>query len=139
MILLDTNVVSETMRRRPDQRVIDWLNHTETTSLFLSTITIAEIEYGLELLAEDDRRTNLEGRFRRFVNEGFHRRTLSFDTAAANEYGKVMAVHRLAGRPLSALDGQIAAIARAQSFTFATRNEKDFDACGIEVFNPFAG
>lgn len=137
MILLDTHVVSETMRPVPDHAVIEWLNQRETTSLYLSTITIAEIQYGLALLAKGERRTDLEGRFQRFVSEGFAERVLSFDMAAANEYGIVMATRRSMGRPMSSLDGQIAAIARAHNSTLATRNKKDFDMCGIEVLNPF--
>ncbi len=137
MILLDTNIVSEAMRPRPDQTVLDWLNQRETTALYLSTITIAEIEFGLELLVKGDRRTDLEGRFRRFVNEGFHQRVVSFDIAAAGEYGRIMANRRSLGRPLSSLDGQIAAIARANNFALATRNQKDFESCGVEVIDPF--
>ena len=137
MILLDTNIVSETMRPRPDHTVIAWLNQLETTSLFISTITVAEIEYGLALLADGERKTDLEGRFQRYITEGFTERVLSFDIAAADEYGTVMATRRSTGRPMSSLDGQIAAIARAHGFTLATQNEKDFEACGIEVVNPF--
>lgn len=137
MILLDTNVVSEAMRPRPDQHVIEWLNRNDSSSLFISTVTIAEIKYGLELLEAGHRRTDLEGRFRRFVDEGFNYRVVALDLAAADEYGKIMAGRRSVGRPLSSLDGQIAATARVHGFVLATRNEKDFQVCGIEVLNPF--
>lgn len=137
MILLDTNVVSETMRPRPDPHVIEWLNRSESSSLFISTVTVAEINYGIELLESGSRRTDLEGRFRRFVGDGFNQRVVAFDLAAADEYGKILATRRSMGRPLSSLDGQIVAICRVHGFVLATRNEKDFEACGIEVRNPF--
>lgn len=137
MILLDTNVVSETMRPIPDRHVIEWLNRNESSSLFISTITIAEINYGLALLESGQRRTDLEGRFRRFISEGFDQRVVGFDRSAADEYGKMMAGRRIMGRPLSSLDGQIGAICRVRGFALATRNERDFEACGIEIINPF--
>ena len=137
MILLDTNVVSETMRRIPDRHVIEWLNRNESSSLFISTITVAEINYGLELIERGRRRTDLEGRFRRFISEGFDQRVVAFDLTAAHEYGKIMAGRRSLGRPLSSLDGQIGAICRALGFVLATRNVKVFEACGIEIISPF--
>ncbi len=138
MILLDTNIVSAVMAPAPPQAVLDWLNNQETFTLYLSTVTVAEIGYGLWVLPEGKRRRSLERRFERFVAEGFDQRILDFDHRAARLYPEVMGRRRTTGRPLGVLDGQIASIARANSFAVATRNLSDFEECGVELVNPFA-
>ena len=138
MILLDTNVVSEAMRPSPAPQVIAWLDLQDSSALFLSVITLAEIGYGLEVLPEGKRRSNLETRFAHFIEEGFQNRVLAFDAPAAAEYPRIMARRRRMGRPISAFDGQIAAIARSHRLTLATANVRDFEACGIELVNPVA-
>jgi hypothetical protein len=137
MILLDTNIVSAVMARVPAQSVIDWLNRQEATTLFLSTVTIAEIGYGLRVLPDGKRRRSLEERFEKFVVEGFAERILNFDERAARLYPEVMGRRRAVGRPLGILDGQIASIARANGHALATRNIRDFEECGLELINPF--
>lgn len=137
MILLDTNVVSELMTPNPHQPVLDWLNSQPTEHLYLSTITIAEISYGLESLPGGKRRRNLEARFDLFIAKGFSQRIVPFDEGAAHFYGELMGRRRKIGRPMSILDGQIAAIARAKRFTLVTRNVRDFEECGLEIVNPF--
>ncbi len=106
-------------------------------NLYLSTVTIAEIGYGLWILPEGKRRRDLEGRFAKFVTAGFDQRILDFDERAARLYPEVMGNRRVQGRPLAILDGQIASIARANDFAVATRNVRDFVECGLEVINPF--
>lgn len=137
MILLDTNVVSEAMAPAPAGSVLEWLNRADADTLYLSTITIAEIGYGLRVLPEGKRRRLLEERFDEFVERGFDQRLLTFDRAAARLYGEVMARRRKIGRPMGVADGQIAAIARANRFAIATRNVRDFEECGLEIVNPF--
>jgi len=137
MILLDTNVVSAVMARAPDAAVVAWLDRQETLALFLSAVTVAEIRYGLQVLPEGRRRSSLEDRFAKFLAEGFSGRILPFDAEAAQHYGEIMAARRGAGRPMSILDGQIAAIARAHRLAVATRNVRDFELCGLEVVDPF--
>lgn len=137
MILLDTNVVSAVMARSPAASVVAWLDRQDTLTLYVSAVTIAEIQYGLEILPDGKRRRSLEDRFARFVAEGFSGRVLSFDAQAAQLYGGIMATRRSAGRPMSVLDGQIAAIARAHRLAVATRNVRDFELCGLEVIDPF--
>ena len=137
MILLDTNVVSEVMHPRPDPAVISWLNRQATVDLYLSTITLAEIRYGLAILPTDKRRRRLEDQFDLFVASGFDQRLLVFDERAAALYGDLMSRRRALGRPMSALDGQIAAIARAHGLAVATRNVRDFEECGVRIMNPF--
>lgn len=137
MILLDTNVISAVMMPAPPGPVLRWLNEQETAGLFLSTITLAEIGYGLRVLPDGKRRRDLEDRFARFVAEGFEQRILPFDEEAALIYSEIMAHRKGLGRPLGVLDGQIASIGRAHHFAVATRNTRDFDECGVELVNPF--
>lgn len=138
MILLDTNVVSAVMAPAPAAAVVEWLNRQVTETLFLSTVTVAEIGYGLRLLPDGRRRRDLRDRFARFVATGFEQRLLPFDAAAADLYGEVLGHRREPGRPLGVLDGQIASIARSRHLAVATRNVRDFEECGLEVINPFA-
>jgi predicted nucleic acid-binding protein len=137
MIIVDTNVVAELMKASPAQEVVAWLNDQEASALFLTTITIGEIGYGLEILPEGRRRLQLEQGFERVIVEAFTGRILAFDEDAARHYGLVMGRRKRLGRPLSVLDGQIASIARARSCAVATRNVRDFVECGVEVVNPF--
>ena len=138
MIILDTNIVSEFMTSPPASQVLDWLNSQDVTSLYLSTITVAEIGYGLRAMPEGKRRKLLSERFEQFVDEAFTQRVLSFDESAARIYGEVMCHRKEIGRPMSNLDGQIAAVARSRGFCLATRNTKDFEHCQIELINPFS-
>lgn len=137
MIIVDTNVVAEMMRPSPDPSVVSWLNDQESAALFLTTVTLGEIGYGLEILPRGRRRLHLEQGFERVVAEAFAGRILAFDEEAARHYGVIMGRRRAIGRPLSIQDGQIASIARARGFAVATRNVRDFVQCGVEVINPF--
>ncbi len=139
MILLDTNIVSAVMAPSPERSVIDWLNRQETATLYLSTVTLAEIGYGLWTIPHGKRRRALEAQFDKFIVEGFEHRILGFDTRAARLYGGVMGHRKALGRPLGILDGQIASIARANHFGVASRNVRDFEECGLDLFNPFEG
>jgi len=137
LIVIDTNVVSAVMAPGPMQAVVDWLDARPAESLYLSSVTTAEIGYGLQILPQGRRRRDLEARFDRFLARGFAHRVLPFDEDAARLYGMLMARRRSLGRPMSILDGQIAAIARAHRFAVATRNVADFEECGLEIVNPF--
>lgn len=137
MILLDTNVVSAVMAPSPPESVMSWLDVQRTENLFLSTITVAEIGYGLRILPPGKRRQGLEDRFHRFVARGFEQRILAFDLSAARLYTEIMARRKENGRPMSVLDGEIAAIALAGGLAVATRNVPDFEECGLELIDPF--
>lgn len=139
MILVDTNVISEIMKTSPSLRIVEWLNRQTTNTLFVSTITIGEIEYGLRILAEGRRRLELKERFEQFIAQGFVQRILAFDEPAARAYGDIMGLRKELGRPMSVPDGQIAAIARFGGLAVATGNINDFEACGVDLFDPFAG
>lgn len=137
MIVLDTNIVAEMMRGAPAPQVVAWLNEQETSSLFLTTITLGEIAYGLWVLPQGRRRRRLEEGFARILAEAFAGRILPLDEDAAHRYGEVMGRRQKMGRPLAALDGQIAAVAWAHGHAVATRNVRDFVDCGVELINPF--
>jgi len=137
MILLDTNVVSEVMKTRPAEAVVAWLNSQGSEKLHVSAITIGEIAYGLRILPDGKRRSGLRERFERFVALAFDQRVLAYDESAACIYGELMGDRKELGLPMSVPDGQIAAIARLNHLTVATRNVLDFEHCGIDVLNPF--
>jgi len=137
LIILDTNIVSEFMTSPPSGSVLRWLNDQNTSSLYMTSITIAEIAYGLNVLPLGKRRNLLDERFKLFVASAFDQRILTFDESAAHIYGTLLALRRRSGSPMSCFDGQIAAIARSKGFAIATRNIKDFKDCQLELINPF--
>ena len=137
MIIVDTNVISEAMKPLPNAQVIEWLNNQETMHLFLTTITIGEIAYGLQVLPESKRRRALQQTFDQLVGNAFTNRILPFDEQSARLYGEIMANRRKIGRPLAIADGQIISIAQNQGFAIATRNAQDFADCNVRVINPF--
>ncbi len=138
MIILDTNVLSEFMTSPPSGVVLEWLNSQDAASLYVTSISIAEVCYGLQAMPEGKRRRLLEDRFEQFIINAFASRILNFDESAARLYGELRAYRRKIGRPLSNFDGQIAAIARSHGFSLATRNVRDFEHCLVELINPFA-
>ncbi len=137
MILLDTNILSELMKTEPNTKVVDWLNQQPTNQLFLSSITLAEISFGLIVLPDGNRKERLRLSFERFINIGFVNRILSFDASSSNAFAQVMLKRKQMGRPMSFQDGQIAAIALQHKLSLATRNTKDFELIGITIINPF--
>lgn len=137
MILIDTNVISEMMKPVPAAKVIDWMDAQDVTKLYIASTTIAEITYGLQVLPDGKRRHFLGEAFEKAIKEGFKARILSFGESATHLYGNIMAQRKELGSPMSILDGQIAAIARAHDCALATRNIKDFQNCDLELINPF--
>lgn len=137
MILLDTNVLSELMRPAPNLSVIKWLRIQSATDLGSTTISIAEIRYGLARLPRSHRRTDLERRFAEFLVRGLENRIFDFDNVAADHYGEMAVERERSGRRLEGFDGLIAAIARSRNAAVATRNIADFAGCGIELINPW--
>lgn len=137
MILLDTNVVSELMRPAPSARVVAWVSRQPGGSLYTTSVTQAEILYGVRLLPAGRRRRALETAVQALFREDFASRVLAFDGGAAPSYAQIAADRRRSGRPISQLDAQIAAIARAAGATLATRNTGDFEGCGVSLVNPW--
>lgn len=137
MIVIDTNIISELMRPRPDAAVIQWFDQQATAHLYLTTITLAEIRYGLSIMDDGKRKQHLSNQFEAYVGRVFEGRVLDFTSEAASRYADIMSYRRRAGLPMSMADGQIAAIASANHFSVATRNIKDFEGCGLVLVNPF--
>lgn len=137
MIVLDTNVISELMRRRPAPRVLSWVDEQDASMLAITAVTVAELLYGVARLADGARKVKLANAVDAFVEEDFAARVLPFDVAAARQYADVVAGRKQQGRPVSASDGQIAAICRCHGATLATRNVRDFDATGVGVLDPW--
>lgn len=137
MIVLDTNVLSETLRPQPDAGALAWIAAQPATSLFTTAITRAEIMYGLRLLPQGRRRDNLCNAVTTIFDEDFAGRVLGFDDQAADVYADIAASRKQAGRPISQFDAMIAAIARSCGAVLATRNTRDFIDCGIDLADPW--
>lgn len=137
MILLDTNVVSEPIRRHPDSRVLDWLDAQVIETLYLSTVSLAELLLGAESLPIGRRRTALTAALERQIADLFGDRVIPFDIAAAEAFAKVVVRARSQGHTISIADGQIAGIAAANRLRIASRDELPFRAAGLVVINPW--
>lgn len=138
MIILDTNVISEVMRPLPSPAVMDWLTAHPTFELATTTITIAEIRFGLARLPFGRRRTDRERLFETLLSRSLGDRIFSFDRPAADAYGQLIAAREREGRPMPGFDGLIASIALSRGVGIATRDVGGFADCGIDVVNPWA-
>ena len=138
VVLLDTNVVSEMMRKIPDREVDFWAAKQAVESLFFSAVAEAELRYGAAIVPEGRRRDKLVSDIEAMLRTVFEDRILPFDSSAARAFAGIAADRRRMGRPISQADGQIAAIARSRSLAVATRNIRDFADMGIEVIDPWA-
>jgi toxin FitB len=137
MIVLDTNVLSETLRPNPADSVKAWIESQPSDSLFTTAITEAEILYGLALMPAGRRRTALQHAVAAIFAEDFAGRVLPFDSAAARAFAVLAAVRRQSGHPIAEFDAQIAAIASSHGAAVATRNIGDFINCGVKVISPW--
>lgn len=137
MIVLDTNVLSEALKPLPSGVVLRWLAAQELPAVFTTTITQAEILYGIEVLPPGKRQVRLSAAVEKMFAEEFNGRILPFDGEAARGFAKIVAARDAAGRPISQFDAMIAAIARCRRAAVATRNTADFERCGIQIVNPW--
>ena len=137
MIILDTNVVSEPLKPLPEPEVLDWLDAQEPKTLFITTITLAELLAGVHTLPLGRRRQALHDALQSRLNALFEGRVLPFDRQAAEAFAHVNASALAAGNTISFADAAIAAIASTQGYTIATRNVRDFKGTGVEVLNPW--
>jgi predicted nucleic acid-binding protein len=137
MIVLDTNVISELWKIEPDSNVLAWIDAQMIETLYLSTITIAELRFGLASMPDGKRRGIYQDRLEREVLPAFTGRILSFDLDASQAYAQLMARAKQAGKSIGKADGYIAATAAARGLTVATRDTSPFEAAGINVINPW--
>ena len=137
MILLDTNVVSETMKPAPSQMVQRWLDEQAAETLYLSSVTIAEAMFGIRTMPDGKRKQGLAEALDVWIGL-FEGRILPFDLDASKAYATLMAAARGSGKAIGTADGYIAATALAHGFSVATRDVSPFEAAGLKVINPWA-
>lgn len=132
--LLDTNVISETIRRQPNKSVIGWLEQVPSDLLHVSVLTLGELRKGIEILPEKRKRERLRLWLAHDLPAWFEGRVLSIDRAVAERWGRLLAEVR---RPVPAIDSLLAATALHFELRLVTRNIADFDYPGLEVMNPW--
>ena len=137
MILLDSNVVSEPLKAAGDTNVLAWIDAQIIETLYLSTISLAELRFGIAVLPEGKRRDTLHASLEQRVLPLFAGRILPFDDPASRAYATLRANARAAGQAVAPADGYIAAIAAAHGFAVATRDTSPFEAAGLRVINPW--
>jgi predicted nucleic acid-binding protein len=137
VILLDTNLLSELLRPSPNAKVLAWFDDQPRASLFTTTITQAELLYGVELLPDGQRKATLMQAVLEIFSIDMAGRVLAFDAEATRVYATIAAQRKNSGSPASQFDAMIASIAFCHGATLATRNVKDFHDCGIELVNPW--
>jgi predicted nucleic acid-binding protein len=137
MIVLDTNVVSELMRAHPEPSVASWFERVADTDLAITTVTTAELHYGLARLPEGHRKSAALATALSEVLSAYADALLPFTASAAERYGEIVSSRESIGRPIAVLDAQIAAICADLGSTLATRNVRDFEGLDIELIDPW--
>lgn len=135
--LLDTCLLSEFTRRQPQQKVIRWLDGIDEEKLFVSVITVGEIQHGIERLPESRRKVELLTWLNNSLINRFGARILSLDTSTLVLWGSLTARMENSGQPIAVMDGLIAATALQNNLIIATRNISDFLPCGVQLINPW--
>ncbi len=137
MILLDTNVISEPLRQGSDNNVLLWIDAQAVETLYLSTISLAELRFGIAALPTGKKREALHASLEQRILPLFAGRILSFDAPASQAYALLRARARAEGKAIAPTDGYIAAIATLHGLTVATRDTAPFEAAGLTVINPW--
>lgn len=135
--LLDTNVISEGTKPRPNPRVMDWLAAIDEEQIFLSVVSLAELRLGIERMDTGRRRAALDSWLTDQLPARFGSRLLSIDVMTADLWGQVVKRAQTAGRPIGAMDAFIAATAEQHQLTLVTRNISDFEATDTRLFDPW--
>jgi toxin FitB len=137
VILLDTNVISEVMKTRPDEQVMTWIDSKDPEELGTCTIVLAELLSGLDLMPDGSRQRQLREKAEYMFSALFADRIFEFDVTAAGMFGTVLKLRASIGRPIDDMGALIAATALSKSVSLATRNIPDFEHCGIPLINPW--
>jgi len=137
MFLLDTNVISEWVKPRPDAGVVQWLAEIDEDRVFVSVVTLAELRYGAERLAAGERQKRLEQWLQHELPLRFEGRVLNIDSVIANASGRITARCEAIGRPIDAMDAFLAATAEVHRLTLVTRNDGHFRSALKTVVNPW--
>lgn len=135
--LLDTCVISELVKPRPDENVVRWVDSVDERKLFLSVLTVGELEKGITKLQESPRKASLQEWLEHDLAERFSGRILPVDAAVAIAWGRIQGEAERTGTKLPVIDSLLAATAEIHRLALATRNIADFDRCGVTVFNPW--
>jgi toxin FitB len=135
--LLDTCVLSEFTRRKPEQKVVHWVDSIDEDKLFLSVITIGEIQHGIVRLPESHRKTDLLVWLNNELIKRFDQRIIPLDTSMMVLWGNLTAQMESTGQPMAVMDSLIIATALQNNLIVATRNVSDFRPCGVQVINPW--
>ena len=135
--LLDTNVISELVKPKPDDRVRRWIEETDESILFLTVLTLGEIRKGVERLRSGRRRGRLESWLQVDLPSRFQDRILPIDAAIADRWGRISAIATAKGKPVPVIDGLLAATAIHHNLTLATRNSADVSGTGVTTLNPW--
>ena len=139
MPVIDTNVLSEYLKERPNEAVIAWMDGIPTEEQFTSTVSLAEVNKGIARMTDGRRRRDREEAAYYLFHVGFAGRILPFDVQAAELFGEVFETRRRSGGSYYVEDCMIAAIAKAHGMAVATRNVRDFEGIGVDVIDPWAG
>ncbi len=137
--LLDTCVISELIKPQPSRKVVEWMRRQDESALFLSVVTIGEIEKGIARLERGRRKQLLRGWVDNTLSRRFSGRILSFDYETASRWGRVSGEAERKGKPLPVLDAMLAATALTHGLTLATRDTGVLASTGTEIFNPWTG
>jgi len=135
--LLDTCVISELVKIRPNKKVVDWITQNNEENFYVSSLTFGEIHKGIEKLPESIRKNTLHQWVEHDLKDRFRNRILSVDLNVAMVWGKIQAKTELDGRPMPAIDGLIAATGMAYDLTVVTRNIVDMEQSGVSLLNPW--
>ena len=136
--LLDTPVVSELVRVDPDPGLVEWLDSQDENTLYLSVLTIGELEKGIAKLADSRRKTTLRKWVRSDLLIRFETRLLTIDHRVTSHWGVLVGTSERKGRPLPVIDSLIAATAMTHELTVVTRNLPDFERCGVSCVSPWS-
>jgi|SRR5215471_2091304 len=135
--LLDTNVISELVKLKPERRVTSWVESTDEALLYLSVLTFGEIRRGISILPQTKRRTAIENWLVAGLSVRFAGRILVIDAAIADQWGILSGAAQLRGVSLPVIDGLLAATALHHNLTLVTRNTRDVSATNVSTFNPW--
>jgi toxin FitB len=136
--LLDTNAVSEWIKPRPNAGLVTWLAETEEDSVYLSVVTLAELRHGVAGLAAGRRRERLDRWLTHELPGRFEGRILPIEASIADQWGRLSAAAKAAGRPIHAMDAFLAATARVHNLTIVTRDLSAFDPIKVPAFSPWS-
>ncbi len=135
--LLDTCVLSELIKKNPNQKVVKWISGNDESNLFISVLTIGEIHKGIEKLQESKKKEKLHQWVNYDLQERFKGRIIDFDLKVATVWGKTQANSELSGKAMPAIDGQIVATGISYDLTVVTRNTTDMEISGAVLLNPW--